>query len=142
MSTTQIIVGLGVVVTLLWALSLLLVKQQITHVFAEVRRLPKQKWFDDMEARLSELPGRQWFDEVHKSIKVLPDPERLAEHFKRGHELSNDINVVNLRMADMKAELKERKDAQKQTDDRVARLESRLERLDGKKDQDRRNHQT
>jgi hypothetical protein len=141
MSTTQTFVTLGIVITLLWGLSLWLLKQQITHVFAEVKRLPPEKWFNEIQARVASLPGPQWFDEVHKSIKALPDPERLAEHFKRGHELSNEVNIVKLHLADMKMELKEQKESHKETEDRVARLENRLERLDGKKDQDRRNHQ-
>lgn len=145
MTQTQIIVGLGVVVTLLWGLSLLLVKKQITDVFETVKRLPPQKWFDDLNMRVQELPGRQWFDEVHRSLKVLPDPERLAEHFKMVHKLSNDLHVALLRLSDLKAEHLDLKEAQQRDrdhvakiDDRVARNEGRLDRIDGEKAEDRR----
>lgn len=126
MTQTQIIVGLGVIVTLLWGLSLLLLKKQITDVFETVKRLPPQEWFDGINASVRELPGRQWFDEVHKSIKAFPDPERLAQHFERVHKLSNDANVLNLRAEDLKLELREQKD-------RITRLEERVNIFAGRR---------
>jgi outer membrane murein-binding lipoprotein Lpp len=138
MSTTEIIVTLSVGFTLLWSLSLWLLKMYIAGVFAEVKRmggLVRQEWFDEISSRVKELPGKRWFDEVHERLKGLPDPDRLADHFKRVHELGNDVNVLSLRYGDLRSQVDDMRKASARLEERVAKNEGRVDARDA---QDRR----
>lgn len=138
-ASKETLIVLGVAVTLLWGLSLWLLKKQMGDAFTTLQRIPPAKWFTDVVERLAELPGKQWFDEVHQSIKGLPDPERIKDHFDRLHRLANEINTLLLEGTIAKADIKDIRAVQQReieraarTEDRVARNEGRLNNKDGK----------
>lgn len=130
MTPTQIIVALSVGFTFLWAIALLLLKNQITHVLTEVRRMPNEKWFDEVNTRVKALPDQDWFDEVRMAIRRMPDPERLGEHYARVHQLANSVNSLSIEGGNLKAEIQDIKVVLRQTVDRASKNEGRLDAMD------------